>query len=203
MNKYHGTVKEFLEAGHRFVDGDVRQSHSGTMRPVVKAHLEWINDVEEWSYPDESYVVYAACLNKEPEPEYELEQVKFGNCREAINAVAEGDDLCDSNGNEAFIVNGEHASEIVRRDDFDTNISYKSLYRRIPLRTKTATYPMPETKAPEVGADYFSVNQNGSVSGLTWTGGLFDSRLLAAGNVFLKREHAQAKADAQAVQIDG
>jgi len=190
MNKYHGTVKEFLEAGHRFVEGDVYTEVNGRLKSVNDPNMENEAKLDDDS---ERYVVYAACLNKDPEPEYEL--VPFGSTKtwEAVKAVEEdGVVLCGDDGMPYL-----YPLKVV-----DQISKGHTLYRRIPLRTKTVTYPMPETKAPEVGTEYYMMRVSNIVAKLNWCGSELEYELLKSGNVFLKREHAQAKADAQAVEIE-
>jgi hypothetical protein len=68
-------------------------------------------------------------------------------------------------------------------------------------RMKTAVYPMPETKEIDFDTNYFFVSSAGTIGSAYWQDSGFDRGRLKAGNVFLKREHAQAKADAQAVEV--
>jgi hypothetical protein len=197
MNKYHGTVKEFLAAGHRFVEGDVLLL--GTLLSVDEFSIMWVNHPSKWERPDIAHVVYAACLNKEPEPEYELVHCGFTSVEQPIKELFDGGNLFDADGCHVYLNDTDNSLSICSDDSY---ISYDIVYRRVPLRTKTATYPMPETKAPEAGAMYFSTTSNGAVVRDRWSGSSLDFAALKAGNVFLKREHAQAKADAQAVEVE-
>ncbi len=199
MNKYHGTVKEFLEAGHLLISSDVVIGPDGKVQ-VVGDVYDFLNNIDhETTTAKATFVVYAACLNKDPEPEYELVNCGFTSVEQPIKELLDGAKLYDADGCHVYLNDTDNSLSICSDDSY---ISYEIVYRRVPLRTKTATYPMPETKAPENGDEYTFANIDGELIPTIWRGTEFDFMRLKAGNVFLKREHAQAKADAQAVEIE-
>lgn len=148
-------------------------------------------------------VIWAAAQENaempEPEPAYELVPCNYGGSPAAIKALIKGAKLFAANGKAVTVEYTDYGLEMFAGDSL---IRYDHLYRRDPVRMKTAVYPMPETEAPENGTEYFfqSRDKLDSTSCVEWFGSKLDYLRLRTGNVFLKREHAQAKADAQAVE---
>jgi hypothetical protein len=145
-------------------------------------------------------VALATDITPEPAPTYELVPCNYKGSGAAIKALLKGDELFAANGK---AVNVQYSDYGLAAFAGGVPIRYDHLFRREPVRMKTAVYPMPETKAPENGTVYFfqSRDKQDSTSCVEWFGSKLDYLRLGTGNVFLKREHAQAKADAQAVEV--
>jgi hypothetical protein len=147
-------------------------------------------------------VIWAAAQENAEMPEtapvYELVPCNYDGSPDAIKALIKGAKLFAANGAAVTVGFSDYGLAMFAGG---APIRYDHLFRREPVRMKTAVYPMPETKAPEVGTRYFSTTSNGAVVQDTWAGSFLDMSCLAAGNVLLKREHASAKAAAQGVEV--